>query len=352
MKPSFPLSRRILLGSAAAAGLTALLPATARAEAGYWSPLRSPSGPRDRSVHSGHSLTDSYLNTGPWPGSLRRMADSMGLRDAERKIVKSTIPGAPLSWRWDHSTDPGSDARHDIAGFQTLVITEGGPPPRIRPDEQTDMMAHSLDYLCRFAANALQNGNKGEGLRDINLWSIWPSLNLWRPPGNPDWQEFADFRSALPEYGRSFEFMAAYATWKMRSHFKDLPDDWRIRVFPGHLWMARAWDAAAAGEIPGITRFEEFFVDEIHANDVCGYGLACLVLSCLYQKDLGARQRLFRMEGISPELRDWFTRTAWEVASDYAPAGMGGSSHAGLLWDPERMKDPLPDWHPPGPLPG
>lgn len=349
MSASPPVSRRLFLGSAAALSFGAMFPRALHAQDGYWTVRRAPLALRDRSVHSGHSLTDSYLHTGPWPTTIRKIAEDFGVRNSLDKIVKSTIPGAPMHWRWNHPTEKGTDARRDIANFHTLVITEGGPPPRVQAQEQSEGMAQSLDYLCRFAANALEYGNKGEGTRDILLWSIWPSLTLWRPEGNRDWQEFADFRAALPEYGRSFEFMAAYAAWKMRSHYKDLPPEWRIWVVPGHKWMERAWDAVAAGEMPGIARMEELFGDDIHANDLSGYGLSCLMLTCLYQKNLSERRRIFRVKGVSRELRDWCTRTAWEIATDYAPAGMGGSTHAGLLWDPARMADPLPDWRPPGP---
>lgn len=347
MTATTQISRRVLLGSSAALALSTLLPRSALAAEGYWSPLRAPSHLKDRIVHSGHSLTDSYLHPGPWPGTMRLLTEDIGVRSPDRRHIKSTIPGSPIIWRWDNPTDPGTDARRDIANFKTLVITEGGPPARVQAQQQNDYMVQSLDYLCRFTANALKNGDEGRGCRDILLWSIWPSLTLWRPQGNKEWQEFPDFRAALPEYGRSFEFMAAYAAWKMRSFFTDLPDDWRIRVIPGHKWMERVWDAVPAGEMPGIRRIEELFVDDIHANDIGGYGLACLVVSCLYQRNLSERRRLFRVDGVSPELRDWCTRTAWEILKDYAPAGMGGLTSAGLLWDPEKMPDPLPDWRPP-----
>ncbi|MFU8883287.1 MAG: hypothetical protein ACNA7Q_13045 [Rhodobacterales bacterium] len=347
----FTLSRRAFMGSCAALALVGhAAPALASS-----SPVRTASTAQTRSIHSGHSLTDTYLVTGPWPGAMRAMGESMGMRRAYHNIIKSTIPGSPMGWRWNNAVndlrpgDPTADARRDIADFDTLVITEGGPPARVDLPSGIADIAGSLDYLCRFAANAIENGNGGQGATDIILWSIWPSLTMWRPERPVyanNWQEFPDFRSALPEYGHSFRFMADYATWKLKGIYPALPADWRIWLFPGHLWMTRVWDDIAAGNVPGITDMQEFFLDDIHPNAIGGYGLACLVLTCMYQTDLRTLRRLHTEAGVSPQLREYFTTLAWDIASGYAPVGMNGDMDRAPVWDSSTMDDPLPGWSP------
>lgn len=345
------LSRRCFLETTAALALLSLAsPATSSGVA-----LRNASTKTTRSIHSGHSLTDSYVRTGPWPGELIAVAESIGIRRAYDNIVKSTIPGSPVRWRWDNSVtdlrpgDPTADARRDIADFDTLVITEGGPPPR--PGRPSDMqpMVDTLDYLCRFAANAIENGKGGEGSTDIILWSIWPSLTMWRPERpayTASWEEFPDFRSALPEYGRSFQFMADYTSWKMRRVYPHLSADWRIWIFPGHLWMARVWDDIQAGTVPEVSVIQELFTDDIHPNAIGGYGLACLMATCLYQIDLGSMRRFHSPAGVSLPLKKYFASLAWDVATSYAPVGMNGNLESASAWAAATMQDPLPDWSP------
>lgn len=345
----FSLSRRAFMNSCAALALAGNGgPAFSSS-----SPVRVASTARTRSIHSGHSLTDTYLVTGPWPGAMRSIAESMGVRSAFDNIVKSTIPGAPLGWRWNNEVndlrpgDPTADARRDIADFDTLVITEGGPPARMDLPSGIKDMTESFDFLCRFSANAIENGNNGKGATDIILWSIWPSLKMWRPERpsyTSSWQEFDDFRSALPEYGRSFRFMADYATWKLKEYYPTLPADWRIWLFPGHLWMARVWDDIAADNVPGVTDMQTFFFDDIHPNEIGGYGLACLMLTCMYQIDLRSLRRLYTQAGVSPQLRDYFTTLAWDIATGYAPVGMNGDLDHDSVWDSTTMDDPLPNW--------
>ncbi len=355
-QPTSAVSRRALIGSGLSAivATTVGLPTPSLAQHSAWG-LRAPSGTNARSIHSGHSLTDSYIHTGPWPGTIRLLAESLGIDDVDTKFVKSTIPGSPLAWRWRNSagdlrpTDPTADARWHIRDFDTLVITEGGPPPRVARPSDAPGMNDALDYLCRFAANALENGNGGEGAQDIILWSIWPSLAMWRPdPPNwtESWQEFDNFRAALPEYGRSFQFIAQYATWKLRPFYPNLPDIWQVWVFPGHLWMARLWDDLSAGTVPDLARMQDLFRDDIHTNDIGGYGLACLMLTALYQRDLRTQSQLYRLPEVSSNLQDYFTQIAWEITTTYAPAGMGGQEARDAIWDPDEMEDPLPNWTP------
>lgn len=318
-------------------------------------PLRRASTTTSRSIHSGHSLTDSYINAGDWPGDLINISNSIGVSQAYENIARSTIPGSRMAARWHNSvtdarpSDPSADARRDIADFDTLMITEISPPPRLGQASDAQSMADTLDYLCRFAANTLENGNGGNGASDIVLWSNWPALTMWRPEQPPHtaiWQEFANFRAALPEFGRSYEFMAEYTSWKMRQTYPSLPDDWRVWVFPGHLWMARVWDDIEAGKVPDVTDMQDLFSDDIHTNGIGGYGLACLVTTCLYQFNLRNRRTFHTPAGISAPLRTYFATLAWDIATSYAPAGMNGNLSSSPLWNAATMNDPLPDWPP------
>ena len=345
------LGRRSFMGGSAAllAGMWGAAPAAAGpnaagqegAGAGF---ARVASGPLSRVIHSGHSLTDAYIHTGPWPGTFRQLARSMGINNARDNHVTSTIPGSPMHWRWDHAVndgrpgDPRADARLHIGDFDTLVITEGSPPARA---DDLDGMANTLEYLGRFASNAIENGNGGQGASDIILWSNWPAIDLWRDDPRNGWDDLPDLGAALHEFGRSYKLMADYTGWQMRQRHAHLPPDWRIWIIPGHLFMARVWQDAPHGRVPGITRIEDLFGDDIHPTGLASYGLACLVLTCLYQMDLRSRPRVHVAEDVSAEQAAYFHDIAWQIATSYEPAGMGGTEGAAAEFDPARDRDPL-----------
>lgn len=295
-----------------------------------------------RSVHSGHSLTDAYVHSGAWPKDLRLITKSVlptfnDDGDGAGGITKSTIPGSTLRHRWDNPTTP-KDARIDAGEFDALVITEGGPPPRPHYAPHNDQMKESLEYLLWFVQNQYDNGTG----QDVIVWSIWPYLdgNASRPEAS-HWTEFGGFRNALPEYGRSFKYMADYATWKMHQLYPALPADWRVWLFPGHLWMQRVYDDVQAGLVPGVTEFASLFNDDIHPSDVTGYGLACFMFSLMYQVDLRTVSGAYVPPGYPAGLAAYYQGIAWELATSYEPAGMGGTEGAALVFDPATDPDPL-----------
>ena len=300
---------------------------------------RTASTSATRSIHSGHSLTDAYAYGNGWPGDLVRLRNSLMDPDdsGDTYVVRSTIPGSPMSWRWQNPTD--IDAREDIGNFDALMITEAGPPPRVTSEGMVD----TLDYLCRFTANTIENGAGNE----VILWSIWPALNgpgtsVENPIPSGDWAGYT-FRTGLPEYENSFKYMADYATWKMHQLYPSLPEDWRVWLIPGHKWMERVYDDIQLDLVPGITDIAQLFADDIHPEDRAAYGLSCFAFTSMYQVDLREQTGVYVPDGMATALRDYFWQIAWELATEYEPVGMGGTEGAALWWQPSDG-DPMPNW--------
>lgn len=293
-----------------------------------------------RSIHSGHSLTDAYTYGHGWPGDLVLLRDSLMVPQdgsGDTYVVRSTIPGSPLFWRWDNGPSANTaDARGDIASFETLMITEAGPPHTSVPPT-----VETLDYLIRFAGNLVLNGAGNE----LIIWSIWPGLG---GPGTDDnnpvptgvWEGYT-FRTGLDAYYKSFKYLADYATWKVKQMHPGLPDDWRAWMIPGDRWMARVYDDIQVGLVPGIAEIGDLFEDDIHPSDEGAYGLSCFAFTALYQIDLRGQAGVYAPDGLPSALRDYFWRIAWELATEYEPVGMGGSAGAALEFDGSVDEDPL-----------
>lgn len=329
--------------------------ATAPVEPGDFA--RAASTDTTMSIHSGHSLTDTYSHLGPFPGNLRSVLESAGYTDTYDKLIVSVVPGSTIQYRYenDNTMTEGLRAYSEIDNFHTLMITEGGPPPHL---DDPSAMVNTLDYFCRFTANTIENGAGNE----VILWSIWPSLNGAGWPYELDHWVGKPFRSALPEYEDSFKYMADYATWKMRQLYPSLPEDWRVWLFPGHKWMERVYDDIQNDLVPGITDIQELFEDNIHPSPGGGYGLSCLVATCLYQVNLTEVENVWIMPGytdpvsqvwpaVPQALAEYFWQIAWEIATTYEPIGMGGTEGAALRWQPSDG-DPMPNWTLDGPNTG
>lgn len=280
-----------------------------------------------RSIHDGHSLTDAYFNSGSYDVPvLRLLRDSLFDPDdgGDGVYLKdSIIYGSPISYRWDQNT-PG---RTDIEDFDALMITEAGPVSDLTDPDDRWTIDYSFDYFMRFCANTIENG----GGNEVLLWSIWP------------YTDAGSFPDGLLRTGQYFETLAAYATFKMHDLYT-LPEDWKVWLVPGHRWWKRVYDDLQTSDVPTITQLSDLFADTIHPDARADYGLACFVLTCLYQVDLREQTGVYIPAGFDANLREYFWKIAWEVATDYGLVGMNGTSVDGSQWDADTDPDFMPNW--------
>ena len=312
---------------------------------------RTASSLSDTQIHSGHSLTDSYVHYGLWPGNYRNLVTSLGVPDSEEQIIRSTIPGSSMQHRFeqDSTMTEGERPYADANLFDTLVITEGGPPANL--DLNREGLLNTIDYFSRFTAKMIEDG-KGN---DVALWTIWPSLNGAGWPYNTEWDNMP-FRDALPGYEDSFKYIADYTTWKMHQLYPSLPSDWKVWIVPGHKLMERIYDDIGNEVFPGATDLESLFKDDIHPDSIIEYGLSCLVATCLYQVNLAEAENVYiapvytdpgselEHPAVSQAQAEYFWDICWEIFNSYGPAGGGGSDGNEPRWSFDEFGDLMPNW--------
>lgn len=310
---------------------------------------RSASTSSNLKVHSGHSLVDTYINEGEsFPGFLPELFMEQFGTTAwvfEGTDYKDTLPGSPMSIRWNDASDPRG-AVAGIARYQTMVVTEGGPPFRLNAQNTAEYITATLEYAMNFAENAYRNGNNGNGAESI-LWSIWPNIYGWVTNDPQDnmgtaWRDLGGFRPVTAEYGRTFRYIADYVTWKMKQIHPELGDDYRMWMFPGHAWFVRVYDDIQAGLVPGITDHVQLFRDDIHPNPTCSYALSVFMHTMLYQMD--ARPLTYRPTFVPAPLDAYFKRVAWEIAISEESVGMGGTANAAPVFIGGTTPDPMPTY--------
>jgi len=318
---------------------------------------------------SGHSLMDAVMHHGPWPGimgSLLVSAGRMTDMQYQDRFLQCTQPGSGIRARYEHDIDqfePGKRAYSEADQHNTLFITEAGPPIRYDVEGSRRLfITETVDYECRFIANQIENGLGN----DVVLWSIWPDL---RGPGADDasptpsagWAGFTA-RTALPIYGYHYRLMAEYATAKMRMLYPALPSDWRVWMFPGHLFMQRVLDDFDNDAIPGVTDILQLMdtqqggaPDYIHPGPWLMYGLSAMAGAAFYQFawsdivdpwEVPAYTAANGVEhlAIPPETAAYMRNLADEINSTYYHVGMGGTVDAEPVWTLEVDGDLMPNW--------
>lgn len=257
-----------------------------------------------KQLHSGHSLTDPLFH--PWPGQyVTLLYEHLGA--PFDNIQKSTTPGSPMQWRWEHEAEYGQpDARLDIADWELLVITESVP---------LGFTNHGK-WLSLFAENAWEKGNNGEGTPTM-LWTTWTHID---DAAENDPEYAGPFRQLLDEYEPIWEAMADSA-------MANLPEDAPpVFLIPGHRMMARLYDDIESGLVPGISNINQFFSDNIHPNSYGAYAIAMVHYACIFNADPKGLPNNLGEEALPTDLADYIQTMVWEVVNGYERTGISSTS--------------------------
>lgn len=248
-----------------------------------------------RVIQSGHSLTDGILVP------LHRLVQHAG--NPAAVIDKSTIPGSPMEVRWTNAPGWGQpDARHDIARYDTLVLTE-------RVSLSNTMPYHnSLEQALLWFENAWTNGNDGNGAETI-LYATWVDIMSGPDFENPhkDPEGKIPFRERLDLEMARWEAMRAYVNENRPAGAPEM------RMIPGPLLMAAIYDEIEAGNAPGLNDISDLFDDTIHVNALGGYYIALAHFAVIYGRDPRGLQNL---DGVTPQQARFMQDLVWKVLSE------------------------------------
>ncbi|KPQ07646.1 MAG: hypothetical protein HLUCCA12_04420 [Rhodobacteraceae bacterium HLUCCA12] len=290
----------------ASAGAETGTTSDARAEDGSEVPMPPAVGPQPldrRVILSGHSLTD------PMDRALPQLVRAAG--GPAGTIALSTIPGAPMDWRWNNRTHP-PDARTDIGDFDVMVQTERVALSGTRPWHNSD------EEALRWARHGWENGADGQGA-EVLLYATWVSLDTGPghdTHGDPDrdlpWRERLD---------REFAGWEAIMAQVNANRPEGAPP---MRMIPATLVMAEVHDAIEAGEAPaGLSDIRQLFTDDIHLSPMGAWLVALTHYAVIYARDPRGLPGPDRQA--APELVDWAQDLVWRVVTGYRGTGVRGS---------------------------
>lgn len=296
------LGRRIFLYGAAAVPMLCLTGIT---------PVQS-SGSRPfltRVIQSGHSLTDPIVPVLDTMVAVANQHENRG-----QMIDRSTIPGSPMEWRWNHRTDV-PDARHDIADYEVLVITE-----RVSLSN-TVLWHHSECMALRWFIHAWTEGDSGLGAVTL-LYATWVDTDSGPGFDNSynDPEGHLMFRERLTLEMARWQDIADYVN---ANRPKGSPP---MRIIPGPLIMAAVYDAIDAKQAPGLNRIEDLFSDKIHLNAQGAYLIALAHFAVIYDYDpRNILSGLPRIEEPNYDTATWMKQLVHDVLLGYSDSGYRGA---------------------------
>lgn len=102
-----------------------------------------------------------------------------------------------------------------------------------------------------------------------------------------------------------------------------------VHVIPGGQVMASAVRAIERGEVPGLTRRQDLFTDQIHMNDIAAWLMAMTHFAVIYHRSpVGLPAQLKRADGtlatpLDPKAAIVLQELVWQVVTRYPATGVG-----------------------------
>jgi hypothetical protein len=298
-----PITRRgVVVGGLALPAVLALAPTGAA-----FAEPRPPRPFNARVIQSGHSLTDPIVPI------LDEMVRSAGGPEAlGMKMMTSTVPGSPIQNRWEVPNVYSDDAVQDIARYDVLVITERAPV-------RSAMEWHaSSDFTLLFFENSWKNGNGGKGAETI-LYATWVHVNS----GRVSVEQNGDPEATIPFRERLDVEMGLWEQIQDSVNERRPAGSPEMLMIPGPKIMAALYDALEQGTVPGLSRMEDVFSDDIHINAIGAYMIALAHFAVIYRRDPRAVPVNVGVTNAgSRELAVWMMDMVWNVLTKDPRTGL------------------------------
>jgi Ca2+-binding RTX toxin-like protein len=255
----------------------------------------------------GNSLTDTVNYKG-----LDNLAES---QQKNHIWGRHMIPGAPLSWLWQH---PNDGFREDPFGYPTTALTQYewdalSLQPFDRPieGEEGDLaMSNNFINLAKAKSPNLQ----------VYIYQHWVFADrgadlktLTAEEWNNKW--LAEYKGGYSNNAKSYYDVLVQ---ELRKAHPDLPPVQLVRV--GEVLHALNI-RMQKGEVPGYSSVWQLYTDEVHLNNVGEYLVGATYYSTLYRASPQNIVIPDNYGAIPPAIAQVIQQTVWDVVSRDRPLG-------------------------------
>jgi hypothetical protein len=282
----------------------------------------------------GNSVTDQINYDG-----LTELAKSRGITQVWGRHM---IPGAPLSWLWDHqdgfTVAPYGASQAALANF-TWDIVSFQPFDRRFKGDQSDKdvilrylnLAKDRDADTQFYiyerwprmesldgngfAYDKNNFGANQVIQPVSLAQVMPYEVAWNKTLTDGW----DLTNESRDYFEKLTLVVRQATPQLKKPFLIVP--------VGEV-MYQLDRLMIAGKVPGYTSIYQFYADVVHLRPIGQYVVGCTYFATLYKQDptgLPVDPYSKGQNPISPAdaaLAPLIQATVWKVVSAYPYAGI------------------------------
>ncbi len=256
----------------------------------------------------GHSL---FGTDGP-----DMLQEALRAGQGEGTVRSQIINGAPLRYNWEASDKAeGVDARSVLpeGGTSHLILTEAIPLANHTTWSDTEVYAQAF-----FGLGVAANANTQAYIQET-----WHSLNSGTGVAiENDENANIPWRTRLDQDLPVWEGIVASVAAGNRSETAS------ISLIPAGQAMARLYDEIAAERVPGVSRINALFSDDIHLNDLGHYFVAMVQYATLTGQDPLGLPNTFNdrwgkaFDAPTPDLARVLQRVAWEAVLEYQGASV------------------------------
>jgi hypothetical protein len=257
-----------------------------------------------RTYHIGNSLTDTIND------NLSKIAQSAGY---SHDYLRSTIPGAPTDWNWDHPGQALGEADYRTVFATKAPIDHLFTQPFAGHDRSID---NEVEYSGKFYRLARQKSPQ------VQMWiyAQWPGKDF-----DDNWVKAKGSAAGL---GRSpaktweegvYNHLAYHEAVRQRLEQENPGKP--VWIVPGGLALVNLKRAIEAGQVPGIKDFfATQFHDEGHLSGKGAYLIGLVHYVCIYKRNPAGAS--LADSGLTPEQAAIYQRIAWDTVRNYRWSGM------------------------------
>jgi hypothetical protein len=242
-----------------------------------------------RAFSIGHSLSSEI------PDMVASLAANSGLKFSFQEQFRL---GASLEFQYNKGSE-GEAAKWDDGKFRTnykSALGQGGFSALILIDSVprggAEQEKSSKEYLTKFVNFAAKSNPNAK------FYFAEPWHSLKSGTGKAEWDTISPTRNL--NWRKRVD--ADAPMWKRICEAASVQTGKRIILIPEAQAVASLVDAIEAGEIPGWSKKEDIFADDIHLNPYGMYFVACVQYGCLFGRS---------PEGITVDLKNRWAVEYW-----------------------------------------
>jgi hypothetical protein len=237
--------------------------------------------------------------------SLAEIAQSAGYH---HEYLRSTIPGAPTDWNWDHPGTALGEADYRVVFDTKAPIDHLFTQPFAGHNRD---IANEVEYSSKFYRLARQKSPNVQ----FWLYAQWPTKDV-----NDHWAQASGSAAGLGlQPAKTWEegvrnHMAYHEA--VRQQIQQVNGGKAVLIVPGGLALAQLKQEIEAGRVPGMKDFfASQFEDDIHLSDQGAYLIALVHYACIYRRDPAGVT--FANTGLTREQAAIYQRIAWSTVQKY-----------------------------------